>query len=134
MPETQILPAAGKQIHSIAAKMKKEGKTLIMIQAYLEKDGTPVVTYDFDFGPVIREYEIRGEKTLPTISDIYDVAAQWPEREIMELMDITFEGVDTSERLFLPNNLIEGTGQILVTPMDELIKKNQPDCGSSSGA
>ena len=45
----------------------------------------------------------------------------------MELMDITFDGVDTSQRLFMPNNLLEGQGQILVTPLDELNKKNKPD-------
>jgi NADH:ubiquinone oxidoreductase subunit C len=70
---------------------------------------------------------VKGERELPTISDIFSTAAQWPEREIMELMDITFDGVDTSQRLFMPNNLLEGQGQILVTPLDELNKKNKPD-------
>ena len=123
MPETQIIPAAKEQIHDIAQTMREEGHSLVMIHAYLEKDGSPVVMYDFDFGPVIREYEVRGEKELPTISDLYDVAAQWPEREIMELMDIVFEGVDTSKRLFMPETMLSGQGQIIVTPMDKLIKK-----------
>ena len=127
MPETQIIPAAKEQIHDIAQTMREEGHSLVMIHAYLEKDGSPVVMYDFDFGPVIREYEVRGEKELPTISDLYDVAAQWPEREIMELMDIRFDGVDTTQRLFMQNNLLDGKGQILVTPMEELIRKNHPD-------
>ena len=38
-------------------------------------------------------------------------------------MDITFEGSDTSKRLFMPDTMIEGQGHIFVTPMDELIKK-----------
>ena len=41
----------------------------------------------------------------------------------MELIDVTFEGVDTSKRLFMPDSMISGQGQIFVTPMDELIKK-----------
>lgn len=126
MPSVEIIPATGKEIHSIAEKMRSEGRTLTMIQGYLENDGTPVVTYDFDFGPTLKEYEIRGESVIPTISDVYDAAAEWPERELMELMKITFEGVDTSERLFMPNNLLEGQGQILVMPMTELKEKNQP--------
>jgi len=68
---------------------------------------------------------VEGENVLPTISHIYDLGAEWPEREIMELMDITFEGVDTSKRLFLPDTMLSGQGQILVTPMEDLIDANQ---------
>ena len=107
-----------------AEKMREEKRLLVMIHAYLEKDGTPVITYDYDDGPNILSYEVRGEKTVPTISHIYDAAAEWPEREINELMDITFEGLDVSKRLFLPDNLLEGKGQILVTPIDELRRGN----------
>lgn len=127
MPNTEIIPITKDQVHPTAEKMKSEGHALVMIHAYLEKDGTPVVTYNYDFGPTIKECEVKGEHELPTISDIFSTAAQWPEREIMELMDITFDGVDTSQRLFMPNNLLEGQGQILVTPLDELNKKNKPD-------
>ena len=38
-------------------------------------------------------------------------------------MGLTFEGLDVSKRLFLPDTMLEGQGQILVTPMDELIQK-----------
>ena len=66
------------------------------------------------------------ENVLPSISDIYDLGAEWPEREIMELMDITFEGVDTSKRLFMPESMFaDQGGQILVTPMDQLIKEKK---------
>ena len=60
---------------------------------------------------------------MPSIAPIYDLAAEWPERELVELMDITFEGLDTSKRLFMPDNMLDGQGQIIVTPMDELIDK-----------
>ncbi|MBQ2626291.1 MAG: NADH-quinone oxidoreductase subunit C [Lachnospiraceae bacterium] len=113
-----------EEIVPTAEKMREEKRLLVMIHAYLEKDGTPVITYDYDDGPNILSYEVRGEKTVPTISHIYDAAAEWPEREINELMDITFEGLDVSKRLFLPDNLLEGKGQILVTPIDELRRGN----------
>ncbi|MBP3216771.1 MAG: NADH-quinone oxidoreductase subunit C [Lachnospiraceae bacterium] len=112
------------EIVPTAEKMRAENRLLVMIHAYLEKDGTPVITYDYDDGPNVLSYEVRGEKTVPTISHIYDAAAEWPEREINELMDINFEGLDVSKRLFLPDNLLEGKGQILVTPIDELRKGN----------
>ena len=113
-----------EEIVPTAEKMREEKRLLVLIHAYLEKDGTPVITYDYDDGPNILSYEVRGEKTVPTISHIYDAAAEWPEREINELMDITFEGLDVSKRLFLPDNLLEGKGQILVTPIDELLRGN----------
>lgn len=127
MPSVEVIPTTAGEIHAVAEQMRADGRTLTMIHGYLEDDGTPVITYDFDFGPVLKEYEIRGEDTIPTISDIYDAAAEWPERELMELIHVTFEGVDTSERLFMPNNLLDGQGQILVMPMTELKEKNQPE-------
>lgn len=133
MPDVEIIPVKANEIHSIAEQMRADGRILTMIQGYLENDGTPVVTYDFDFGPVLKEYEIRGESTIPTISDVYDAAAEWPERELMELMKISFEGVNTEDRLFMPNNLLDGKGQILVTPMTELKEKNQPEENADSG-
>ena len=45
--------------------------------------------------------------------------------EITELMEITFEGLDTSKRLFMPDTMLDGQGQILVTPMDDLIDRAQ---------
>ena len=40
-------------------------------------------------------------------------------------MGIDFEGLDTSRRLFLPENMLEtqGKGQILVMPLSELVEK-----------
>ncbi|MEI3062522.1 MAG: NADH-quinone oxidoreductase subunit C [Oscillospiraceae bacterium] len=73
----------------------------------------------------MESYYVIGETTLPSISDIYDEAARWPERELNELMGIEFEGLDTSQRLFLPEDMLEtqGKGQILVTPLSELREK-----------
>lgn len=114
--EDQILP--------IAKEMREKGVQLIMIHGYLDDEGLPVISYEYSLGPVVDSYEVRGERVLPSIEPVYDLAAQWPEREISELIDVTFEGLDTSERLFLPDNLLEGEGQILVTPLEELRRAN----------
>jgi len=113
------------QIVPIAQEMRAKNAHLAMIHAYLKEDGTPNVSYEYEIGDAIESMTVEGEKVLPSISSIYDLGAEWPEREIMELMDITFEGVDTSKRLFMPDSMLSGQGHILVTPMDELIKETQ---------
>ena len=112
------------QIVPIAEKMRQDGVQLIMIHGYLEDDGTPVISYEYSMGPMVDSYEVRGERVLPSIEKVYDLAAQWAEREICELIDVEFEGLDTSKRLFMPDNLLEGKGQILVTSLQELRRAN----------
>ncbi len=113
-----------EQVLETAERMRSEGRLLTMIHGYLEQDGTAVVTYDYDDGANLLCYEVRGESVLPSISGIYDQAAAWPEREINELLPISFEGLNCEQRLFLPDNLLDGKGQILVTPLNELREKN----------
>ena len=124
MQTNEIITIAKDQVVPTAEKMRAEGRLLVMVHGYLENDGTPVVTYDYDDGANVLSYEVRGESTLPTISHIYDSAAAWPEREINELMPITFVGLDCSKRLFLPDNMVEGKGQITITSIKELREKN----------
>ena len=112
------------QVLPIAEKMRTDGVQLIMIHGYLDNDGTPVISYEYSLGPVVDSYEVRGESVLPSIEPVYDLAAQWAEREINELIGVKFEGLDTSKRLFMPDNLLEGNGQILVMPLAELRKAN----------
>ena len=112
------------QIVPVAEKMRADGVQLIMIHGYLDNDGTPVISYEYSMGPMVDSYEVRGESVLPSIEPVYDLAAQWAEREITELIGVTFEGLDTSKRLFMPDNLLEGNGQILVMPLGELRKAN----------
>ena len=123
MQEYRINPIEKDQIVPVAEKMKKEGIFLVMIHGFKNKEGKVVVTYDYAVDPAIESYHVVVEDSIPTISHIYDTAASWPEREINELMDMTFEGLDTSKRLFMPDNMLDGQGQILVTPMDQLIDK-----------
>ena len=108
-----------------AQRMREAGIPLAMIHGYLNKNGLPNISYEYEVGTGIESYTVDGEKVLPSIESIYDLAAQWPEREIMELIDVTFEGLDTSKRLFMPETLESGQGQIFVTPMEELRKKAQ---------
>ena len=125
MQTNQIIAITKDEVVSTAKKMREEGRLLVMIHGYMDKEGIPVVAYEYDDGHNILSYEVSGESVLPTISDIYDVAAGWAEREINELMDVSFEGLDCSQRLFLPDNLLDGKGQILVTPIEELRKNNK---------
>ncbi len=123
MQEYKKIPISKEEIVPLAEKMRKDGKTLAMIHAYISDSGVPNVSYEYEVGEAIESYTVEGESVLPSISGIYDLAAEWPEREIMELMEITFEGVDTSKRLFMPDSMLSGQGHIIVTPMDELIKE-----------
>lgn len=108
------------EILPTAERMKKEGRMLVMIHGLINTEGQPVVSYEYAVDSVIEAYEVTGETELPSISGIYDDAAGWPEREINELLGFTFENLDTSKRLFLPEELSNGKGQILVTPLSEL--------------
>lgn len=112
------------EIVPTAQRMREEGRALVMIHGFLTDNGFNV-SYEYEVGDNVESYTVETAESLPTISDIYDKAAEWPERELNELMGITFEGLDTSKRLFLPDNMLEGQGQILVTPMKELINKAQ---------
>ena len=114
------------QVIPIAEKMRKAGVGLVMIHGYLNEEGQMDISWDYSVEPVIESYHVVGEMTLPSIGDIYDVAATWPERELNEIFGVKFEGLDMSKRLFLPETMLEtqGKGQIMVVPLDELRAKN----------
>ena len=122
---------AKKDIIPVAKRMREMGIPLAMIHAFITEDGVPIVSYEYQKDPDIVSVTVIGESTLPTISDIYDLAAEWPEREIMELMPITFEGLSTEKRLFMPDNMLDGQGQILVTPMEKLKEMNNTEGGEA---
>lgn len=120
------------QVVPIAEKMKKEGRFLVMIHGYIDKDGQMDVSYEYAVDPAIESYHVVGQMELPSISEIYDTAASWPEREINELFGVQFEGLDMSQRLFLPEDMLEtqGRGHIMVTPLSELVEKNKKEAQS----
>ena len=123
MQEYKKISITKDEVVPVAEKMRADGVMLAMIHGFVNDAGLPNVSYEYAVGGGIESYTVDGEKVLPTISHIYDAGAAWPEREIMELMDITFEGLDASKRMFMPESMLDGQGQIIVTPMKELIDK-----------
>ena len=126
MQEYKRIDISKDRIVPIAERMRKEGRYLVMIHGFLNKEGKMDISYDYAVDPVIESYHVVGENILPSISGIYETAASWPERELNEIFGIVFEGLDMSKRLFLPEDMLEeqGKGQIMVTPLSELREKN----------
>ncbi len=122
MQEFKLIPIGKDEVVPTALRMRHDGRYLVMIHGYMDKEGAPHVNYDYAVGNAVESYCVVGETCLPSIGDIYDEAARWPELELHELMDLTFEGLDTSKRLFLPEDMLEtqGKGQIIVTPLSDL--------------
>ena len=126
MSEYKRIEISKDQVVPIAEKMRKAGVGLVMIHGFLNEEGKMDVSYEYSVEPVIESYHVVGETVLPSISEIYDQAAAWPERELNEFFDLQFEGLDMSKRLFLPEDMLEtqGKGHIMVTPLSELREKN----------
>ena len=126
MQEYKRIDIGKDQVLPVAERMRREGRYLVMIHGFINNDGLMDVSYDYAVDPAIESYHVVGETVLPSIGDIYDTAATWPERELNELFAVEFEGLDTSKRLFLPEDMLEtqGKGQIMVTPLKELVEKN----------
>ena len=126
MQEYKRIEISKDQVVPIAEKMRKAGVGLAMIHGFLNEEGQMDVSYEYSVEPVIESYHVVGETVLPSISEIYDQAAAWPERELNELFSVEFEGLDMSKRLFLPEDMLEtqGKGHIMVTPLSELVEKN----------
>lgn len=126
MQEYKRIDIAKDQIVPVAERMRKDGRYLVMVHAFIDKENRMDISYDYAVDGVIESYHVVGEMCVPSISPIYDTAAEWPERELNELYSIEFEGLDVSKRLFLPEDMLEtqGKGQIMVTPLAELVEKN----------
>ena len=126
MQEYKKIVIEKDQIVPIAEKMKKNGILLTMIHAFIDTDGKMDISWDYQLEPVVESYHVIGETKVPSIGDIYDTSATWPERELNERFGIEYEGLDTSQRLFLPEDMLEdqGKGQIMVMPLSELRAKN----------
>ena len=126
MQEYKVIGIKKDEIIPIAEKMRGDGIYLVMIHGYIDKNNNPVIRYDYAVGSSVESYSVEGETVFPSISHIYDTAAEWPERELNELFGWTFEGLDITRRLFLPEDMFEteGKGQIMVKPLEELRKLN----------
>ena len=126
MQEYKRIDISKDQIVPVAERMRKAGVYLVMIHAFIDKEGRMDISWDYAVDPAIESYHVVGEMKVPSVGEIYDTAATWPERELNELFGIEFEGLDVSKRLFLPEDMLEtqGKGQIMVTPLKELVEKN----------
>ena len=125
MQEYKTIQITKEEIVPTALRMRHDGRRLVMIYGWYQTDGQLRISWDYAMDPAVESYYVLGEKSVPSIADVYDEAARWPELELYELMGIDFEGLDTSRRLFLPENMLEtqGKGQILVMPLSELVEK-----------
>ena len=126
MQEYKRIDIGKDQIVPVAERMRKAGVYLVMIHAFIDKEGRMDISWDYAVDPAIESYHVVGEMKVPSVGEINDTAATWPERELNELFGIEFEGLDVSKRLFLPEDMLEtqGKGQIMVTPLKELVEKN----------
>ena len=126
MQEYKRIDISKEEIVPLAERMRKAGNYLVMIHAFIDKEGSFDISYDYAVDPDIESYHVVGEDKVPSIGEIYDTAATWPERELNEIFGIEFEGLDTSKRLFLPEDMLDeqGKGQIMVMPLSELRAKN----------
>ena len=126
MQEYKRIDIGKDQIVPVAERMRKAGVYLVMIHAFIDKEGRMDISWDYAVDPAIESYHVVGEMKVPSVGEIYDTAATWPERELNELFGIEFEGLDVSKHLFLPEDMLEtqGKGQIMVTPLKELVEKN----------
>ena len=88
MQDYKIIDITREEIVPTAERMRAAGVPLAMIHGHVDDDGRFVVSYEFEVGSGIESYRIAGENSLPSIGKIYDASAEWPEREITELMDI----------------------------------------------
>lgn len=122
MHKTDITYINKDEIVSMAEKMLSEKRRLVIMNGYVDKEGNNVIAYNFDIDGNLKTYICKGEKTFPTITHIYKGSAQWCEEDICEVMEVDFEGLKKGDRLFLPDDF-DGSGQILVTPIEELRNK-----------
>lgn len=130
MQEYKRIDISVDEIIPVASRMRSNGVPLTMIHGHVDDAGRKVLSYEYEIGSGIESYRVEGVETVPSISKIYDLGAEWPEREITELIGVQFEGLDVTRRLFLPEDMIDGRGHILVTPMEELNKEKQAKEGS----
>lgn len=110
------------KIIEVAQESRDRGYPLAVITGYIDKEGKTVITYSYDVNGDVYSYKCIDEQTLPSITPYYGIAAEWFEEEISELMGVEFEGLEIKGRLFLPEEF-DGSGQILVTPLSELNKR-----------
>ena len=75
MQEYKRIDISKDEIVPLAKRMREEGRMLVMIHGFLNKDGQPDISYDYAVDPEIESYHVVGEEKVPSISSIYATAA-----------------------------------------------------------
>ena len=75
MQEYKRIDISKDQIVPIAERMRKQNVYLVMIHAFINKEGLLDVSWDYAVDPGVESYHVVGETTLPSIGEIYDAAA-----------------------------------------------------------
>ena len=121
MGNISVVEIQKKEILSKVQEVRDKGGRLVAINGYVDNEKNNVVVYTLDYDDFRKQYKVKGESILPTVTNIYK-GAQWFEEEIQEMMPLKFEGLIFSGRLFLPEEFKDGEGQILIMPLSELKK------------
>ena len=110
------------QLIDVTKQMMDNKRRLLMINGYLDEEKQIVIAYNYDTDGDVVTYLLKGEDDIPSITPIYGGSARWAEEEIEEMLPVKFQGLERSGRLFLPDELKDGEGQILVVSLDEIKK------------
>ena len=122
MHKKNIINVTKQELIPLAQKFLSEKRRLVIMNGYIDKEGKYSIAYNFDIDGSLVTYLCKSsEPAFPSLTPVYKNAAEWCEEEICEMMPVKFEGLPKSKRLFLPDDF-DGSGQILVLPMDELKK------------
>ena len=121
MGNISVVEIQKKEILSKVQEVRDKGGRLVAINGYVDNEKNNVVVYTLDYDDFRKQYKVKGESILPTVTNIHK-GAQWFEEEIQEMMPLKFEGLIFSGRLFLPEEFKDGEGQILIMPLSELKK------------
>ena len=75
MQEYKRIDIDKDQIVPLAERMRRQGRQLVMIHGFIDKNGQMDISYDYAVEPVIESYHVVGPTVLPSIGEIYDTAA-----------------------------------------------------------
>lgn len=122
MHKSNIISITPEEIVSTAKKLFDEKRRLVIMNGYVDEEGKYCTAYNYDIDGDIVTYLCKNDlPAFESITPIYGGSAQWCEEEICEMMPVSFDGLEKSGRLFLPDDF-DGSGQILVLPLSELKK------------
>ncbi len=97
------------KIKEIASLMRSFGAHLSAITC-VDLMGEFELIYHFDVGGCLLNLKVSVNRALPKVESIADIfpAADFYEREIMDLFGVAFEGHPSPERLILPDDWPQG--------------------------